>query len=151
MVTKTSIIALPSYTPFPHPLLLRFPSPRPLPPVPYFIAVATTTVDLVSPTNKVQSPPLFSLSIPIQLPYFRLTYFSRPKSLVVSHPILSHIMDFEHAKSSSYIDSLDNSTFSSYMDNGLDYLQYPQSPSFGVSIGRMYFLSRCATLSHSPS
>ncbi|PFH52308.1 hypothetical protein AMATHDRAFT_140532 [Amanita thiersii Skay4041] len=40
-------------------------------------------------------------------------------------------MDFEHApKTPSYVDSLDN-TF--YMDN-LDYLQYPQSPSFGMSM-----------------
>ncbi|KAF8899182.1 hypothetical protein BD779DRAFT_65863 [Infundibulicybe gibba] len=45
-------------------------------------------------------------------------------------------MDFEHAKTPSYLDSMDSSTFS-YMDNGLDYLQYPpSSPSFGVSIGR---------------
>ncbi|KAF8640824.1 hypothetical protein AX17_000473 [Amanita inopinata Kibby_2008] len=41
-------------------------------------------------------------------------------------------MDFEHAsKTPSYVDGLDN-TFS-YMDN-LDYLQYPQSPSFGMSM-----------------
>jgi len=41
-------------------------------------------------------------------------------------------MDFDHApKTPSYVDSLDN-TFS-YMDN-LDYLQYPQSPSFGMTM-----------------
>jgi hypothetical protein len=43
-------------------------------------------------------------------------------------------MDFEHAKTPSYMDSMDNSAFS-YMDNGLDYLQYPASPSFGVAMG----------------
>ena len=43
-------------------------------------------------------------------------------------------MDFDHApKTPSYVDSLDN-TFS-YMDN-LDYLQYPQSPSFGMTMTR---------------
>ncbi|RDB28772.1 hypothetical protein Hypma_015980 [Hypsizygus marmoreus] len=43
-------------------------------------------------------------------------------------------MDFETAKNPSYMDPMDASF--SYMDSGLDYLQpYPQSPSFGVSIG----------------
>jgi hypothetical protein len=44
-------------------------------------------------------------------------------------------MDFEHVtKTPSYMDPMDNSTFS-YMDNGLEYLQYPASPSFGVAMG----------------
>jgi len=39
-------------------------------------------------------------------------------------------MDFEHApKTPSFVDTLDNPF--PYMDN-LDYLQYPQSPSFGI-------------------
>ncbi|TFK41910.1 hypothetical protein BDQ12DRAFT_346099 [Crucibulum laeve] len=44
-------------------------------------------------------------------------------------------MDFnDHSKTPSYMEPLDGSF--SYMDNGLEYLQYPpQSPSFGVSIG----------------
>jgi len=42
-------------------------------------------------------------------------------------------MDFEHAKSPSFMDSMDTANFS-YMDSSLDYLQYPQSP-FGVSMG----------------
>jgi hypothetical protein len=54
-------------------------------------------------------------------------------------------MDFEHAKTPSYMDSMDNSAFS-YMDNGLEYLQYPASPSFGVAMGRKSFIWCCATL-----
>ncbi|KAF9015751.1 hypothetical protein BDQ17DRAFT_1386429 [Cyathus striatus] len=44
-------------------------------------------------------------------------------------------MDFDNSKTPSYMEPLDPSF--SYMDNGLDYLQYPpQSPNFsGVSIG----------------
>jgi hypothetical protein len=43
-------------------------------------------------------------------------------------------MEFEHAKNPSYMDPMD-APFT-YMDSGLDYLQpYPQSPSYGVSIG----------------
>jgi hypothetical protein len=43
-------------------------------------------------------------------------------------------MDFDHNKTPSYMEPLDASF--SYMDSGLDYLQYPpQSPSFGVTIG----------------
>lgn len=43
-------------------------------------------------------------------------------------------MDFEHAKSPNFLDSMDT-TFT-YMDNTLDYLQpYSQSPTFGVPIG----------------
>jgi hypothetical protein len=42
-------------------------------------------------------------------------------------------MEFEH-KNTSFMDTVDP-TFN-YLDNGLEYLQpYPQSPSFGVSIG----------------
>lgn len=44
-------------------------------------------------------------------------------------------MDFEHSKSPNFIDSMD--TAFTYMDNGLDYLQYSQSP-FGVPIGRRF-------------
>ncbi|TFK77530.1 hypothetical protein BDN72DRAFT_48367 [Pluteus cervinus] len=41
-------------------------------------------------------------------------------------------MDFETAKSSSsYLAPLDDNTFS-YIEPGLDYLQYPPSPSYGV-------------------
>ncbi|KAL0951717.1 hypothetical protein HGRIS_008393 [Hohenbuehelia grisea] len=44
-------------------------------------------------------------------------------------------MDFEHAKSpASFMDTMDTSAFS-YMDSGLDFIQYPQSPSFGVAMG----------------
>jgi len=43
-------------------------------------------------------------------------------------------LDFEHGKTPSYMEPLDSSF--SYMDTGLDYLQYPpQSPQFGVSLG----------------
>jgi hypothetical protein len=38
-------------------------------------------------------------------------------------------MDFEHAKSPSFVDSMDTSSFT-YMDNGLEYLPYSQSPSY---------------------
>lgn len=45
-------------------------------------------------------------------------------------------MDFEHAKSPNFMDSMDT-TFT-YMDHNLDYLQpYSHSPTFGVPIGRM--------------
>lgn len=55
------------------------------------------------------------------------------------------LMDFDHAKTPSYMEPLDASF--SYMDSGLDYLQYPpQSPSFGVSIGRGYFFYFIAKL-----
>ena len=47
-------------------------------------------------------------------------------------------MDFDHNKTPSYMEPLDASF--SYMDSGLDYLQYPpQSPSFGVTIGRQFY------------
>lgn len=39
-------------------------------------------------------------------------------------------MDFETSKAPSYMDAVEFS----YMDNGLDYLQYPQSPNFGVGL-----------------
>jgi len=43
-------------------------------------------------------------------------------------------MEFEHAKTPSYLDPLDNSAFP-YIDGGLDYLQYPPSPgNYNVSM-----------------
>jgi hypothetical protein len=42
-------------------------------------------------------------------------------------------IDFDHSKNSGFMDPVDSFT---YLDNGLEYLQpYPQSPSFGVSLG----------------
>ncbi|KAF9469709.1 hypothetical protein BDZ94DRAFT_1278880 [Collybia nuda] len=45
-------------------------------------------------------------------------------------------MDFEHSKTSSYMDSMDNGPFT-YMDTGLEYLQgyTHDSPAFGIPVG----------------
>ena len=49
---------------------------------------------------------------------------------------MEHILD--HTKSNDFMDTSNN-----YFDtiSGMDYLQYPHSPSFGVNIGREFLVS----------
>lgn len=61
-------------------------------------------------------------------------------------------MDFEHSKTPSYMDSMDNGPFT-YMDTGLEYLQgyAHDSPAFGIPVGRAsstFFLTTQIINSH---